>query len=316
MSLASRIVQSWTTLRLCLLVWNNIKASMIEFAEEARTDARMRERCAHYMTRLNVIRVMIDDWIMQQPLWVNAPTVADLSWYSPALRAYLDGGPLIMWTQLEDSAYRWTVDMVRKLMAMIPVEAYDNLPDAAEGSATKKGKGRKKAKRTGKGKGKEKEKAVEVVPAHQATMADNQRFLESAERTLRLPTSWFRCTVKGCIIDYPRVLSHQCAKTGPPITMDPQTDADNLNNAYNIILEEFPWNYTGDKVVYDMDAHRAGDMVGRAAATKLKFERITHMELNHANERFVCSLCSTDGMVCVMPWKIAVSLESSRPLLR
>ncbi|KAI0707647.1 hypothetical protein C8Q76DRAFT_745779 [Earliella scabrosa] len=277
-------------------IWNNIKEPMIEFAQRACTDMRMREHCARYLNRLTLIRDLTKDWILVQPMWVPTPSVADLSWYCPEYKTFLENGGYLVSGELSVSAFQWTCAMVRKLGDLIPEEAL-RLASAGVEDNTAKGKGKAELGAPSQAQNVGQRATTTLTPINNITI-------------LRTSHCWFRCTVNGCLVDYPRVLSHHCLKTGPPLTMDPKSDMDDLQNAYNIVLEEFPWNFTGDKAVYDMDAHRATEKIKRAVLTKvsdLTSPDLCPVTLNLLNERFACGECSTDGLACVMPWKVAVA---------
>nr|VWO98136.1 F-box domain protein [Ganoderma boninense] len=133
----------------------------------------------------------------------------------------------------------------------------------------------------------------------------DDRSTESILMALLRATTWFRCTQCDCLLDYPRVQAHQCLKTGPAINMDPKTDADDRANAYNLVLKEFPWNYSGDGIFYDMDARAAAQKVVRAYGLDPDGTEGFDMDLD--SPRFACGECSKDGHVCVMPWRVAVA---------
>lgn len=262
---------------------------MVEFAEEASADLRMRNHCAHYSTRLDLIQKLTKGFVSSQPLWMTTPSIADLSWHAPKFRQFLEHGALLLVGQLGFITLLYTCNKARELYAMIPkVTLYP---------PTSENEGRGNAGDTRKTAQSEQEQLSTFSPS-----------ILEVTRALRSPTCWFRCTVKGCLLDYPRVLSHHCAKTGPPITVEPKTDMDDLQNAYNIVLGEFPWNFTGNKIVYDPEARRAAEKVVRAASVNMSatVEDFSRIEVDVLNKRFVCGQCSTDGKVCVMPWKVAV----------
>lgn len=262
---------------------------MVEFAEEASADLRMRNHCAHYSTRLDLIQKLTKGFVSSQPLWMTTPSIADLSWHAPKFRQFLEHGALLLVGQLGFITLLYTCNKARELYAMIPkVTLYP---------PTSENEGRGNAGDTRKTAQSEQEQLSTFSPS-----------ILEVTRALRSPTCWFRCTVKGCLLDYPRVLSHHCAKTGPPITVEPKTDMDDLQNAYNIVLGEFPWNFTGNKIVYDPEARRAAEKVVRAASVNMSatVEDFSRIEVDVLNKRFVCGQCSTDGKVCVMSWKVAV----------
>ena len=253
---------------------------MIAWAEAARSQLRMHRHCQHYTERLCVFRDSLKEFYALHRYPEVVPSVADFSWYTPAFREVMDKGrdervgevitPREEFMEMVNAAAEeWRKDMARRLYDMIPPEA------------------RSQTKRN-----------------NDATPTDEQIL-----RTLNASVTWFRCTVKGCVLDYPRVLAHECAKTGPPINLNPETDMDDLQNAYNIILREFPWNFTGDKVVYDMDAHRAAEKIVQVtlANTDAVPALTDKFWLDNLDERYVCGECSKDSHVYVMPWRVAVS---------
>ncbi|KAJ2990803.1 hypothetical protein NUW54_g8367 [Trametes sanguinea] len=81
-------------------IWNNIKSPMIAFAQTARAERLMRERCLHYINRLSVVRDTVVPWLAQRPLWEPLPSIADFSYYTPGFRerdpaglgAHVEGG--------------------------------------------------------------------------------------------------------------------------------------------------------------------------------------------------------------------------------
>ena len=175
---------------------------------------------------------------------------------------------------LNDVVRRWRRDMQWRLYTLIPDEA---CPE-------------------------ETERLIKRAADTEGMLDD--RSTESILMALLRATTWFRCMVCDCLLDYPRVQAHRCLKTGPPINMDPKTDADDRANAYNIVLKEFPWNYSGDMIVYDMDARAAAQKVVRAYGLNPDGTEGFDMDLD--SPRFACGECSKDGHVCVMPWRVAV----------
>ncbi|CDO73568.1 hypothetical protein BN946_scf185014.g38 [Trametes cinnabarina] len=71
-------------------IWNNIKPSMVAFAQEARAERLMRERCLHYINRLCVVRDTVVPWLATRPLWESLPSVADFSYYTTGFSHILD----------------------------------------------------------------------------------------------------------------------------------------------------------------------------------------------------------------------------------
>ncbi|KAI0723949.1 hypothetical protein C8T65DRAFT_599659 [Cerioporus squamosus] len=285
-------------------IWNNIKGRMLAWAEGARAELRLHRRCELYTTFLYLFREVLDEYYAQHHYPEVVPSVADFSWYTPTFREILDKerdekerdemfAALIMRDDfvetIEAFVKDWRRDMARRLYDMIPPEVRPPLSI------------RHKHQHDGR-------KHEVNEEGHAARQDDPSLTDEQISRALNASVTWFRCTVNGCLLDYPRVLAHECAKTGPPVNPDPKTDMDDLQNAYNIILKEFPWNFTGDKIVYDMDAHRAAEKVVRVTLTNTNaVPNLTDkFWLDNLDGRYVCSECSKDGCLCVMPWRVAV----------
>ncbi|KAI1794636.1 hypothetical protein LXA43DRAFT_995909 [Ganoderma leucocontextum] len=266
-------------------IWNNIKESMLAFAQVARSERLMRERAAEYINRLRVIQHTVSDYLSLHPLWENIPSVADFSRYTPVFRSLMDRERDVFFKEVDlpaevvklaltDIVRRWRRDMQWRLYTMIPD---DSCPE-------------------------ETELAIKRAAENDAL---DDRSTESILMALLRATTWFRCTECDCLLDYPRVQAHQCLKTGPAINMDPKTDADDRANAYNIVLKEFPWNYSGNKIFYDMDARAAAQKVVRAYGLDPNGTKGFDMDLD--SPRFACGECNKDGSVCVMPWRVAVA---------
>ena len=258
---------------------------MLAFARAARSERIMRERAVEYINRLRVIKHTVSDYLSLHPLWENIPSVADFSRYTPVFRTLMDRERDVFFKEvdlpsevvklaLNDVVRRWRRDMQWRLYTLIPDEA---CPE-------------------------ETERLIKRAADTEGMLDD--RSTESILMALLRATTWFRCMVCDCLLDYPRVQAHRCLKTGPPINMDPKTDADDRANAYNIVLKEFPWNYSGDMIVYDMDARAAAQKVVRAYGLNPDGTEGFDMDLD--SPRFACGECSKDGHVCVMPWRVAV----------
>ena len=267
-------------------VWNNIKEPMLAFAQTARSERLMRERAAEYINRLRVIKHTVSDYLSLHPLWENIPSVADFSRYTLVFQTLMDRERDVFFKEvdlpsevvklaLNEIVRQWRRDMQWRLYTMIPDEA---CPE-------------------------ETERAIKRAAETEGGTLDD-RSTESILMALLRATTWFRCTQCDCLLDYPRVQAHQCLRTGPSINMDPKTDADDRANAYNIVLKEFPWNYSGDKIFYDMDARAAAQKVVRAYTLDPNVTEGFDMDLD--SPRFACGECSKNGSVCVMPWRVAV----------
>ncbi|TFK92315.1 hypothetical protein K466DRAFT_595360 [Polyporus arcularius HHB13444] len=285
-------------------IWNNIKAPMMAWVEEARGELRMHQHCEHYTDRLCVFRSALKGFYALHHYPEVVPSVADFSWHTPAFREILDKGRDEFFGDLEHYSEefnevienvmeRWRADMARQLYDMVPPEIRPPLHK------------RHTRKREGK------EKATDLEANEDASDAGEDDAIPTDEQitlALNAPVTWFRCTVNGCLLDYPRVLAHECAKTGPPVNLQPETERDDLQNAYHIVLKEFPWNFTGDKIVYDMDAHRAAEEVVRATLSNMN--AVPHLTdkswFDNLDERYVCGQCSNYVCLCVMPWRVAV----------
>lgn len=267
---------------------------MIVLAESARADRLMREHAADYVNRLTVVRNIVSNYLLGHPLEQNMPSVADFSWYTPIFRGIMDRerGAFFEMTELpsdtlelalDETVRKWRRRMQRRLYEMIPPEAR---PVEAE-EAIKHAK-----------------EEMESASSTATDVYQDVRVKQEIVMALLHATTWFRCTECQCLLDFPRVQAHRCLKTGPPIKLDRTTDADDRANAYNLVLKEFPWNYTGDKVHYDMDARRAAEKVIRVSG--LNVEETETFDMDFVSHRFACGKCSAGGTVCVMPWRVAV----------
>ncbi|KAI0723984.1 hypothetical protein C8T65DRAFT_628118 [Cerioporus squamosus] len=284
-------------------IWNNIKESMFAWAEEVRTHYLMQQRCQHYIDRLRIMSDELADIVESHPFPQIVPSVADLSWHIPFYRDLMEKDrdvaitpedlvPENMGPFLEGLVILWRVDMARRLYPMIPVEARPPLKDFKctcghhESSGT----------------------ATSADGGGEAGNSTNTGYDLAA--ILKASTTWFRCTVEGCrgLLDFPRILAHECAKRAPPLNLHPQNEDDDLRNAYNIALGEVPWNLAGDCVTYDMDAHRATEVVLRLTLEDGDKDpwKTEKWALDDLDKRYVCGECSTDGLLCVMPWRVAV----------
>ncbi len=251
----------------------------------------------HY--RLRVLRDYLKDFYTLHHYPEVVPSVADFSWYTPTFRQIMGKGHdevLNHWATHRDDFFKtvevvveiWRRIMARRLYGMIPPEVRPPLI-----------KPHKHQHR-----GANNPEANEVAGKDDIGPAD-----EHILRALHASVTWFRCTVNGCLLDYPRVLAHECAKAGPPINLHPETEMDALQNAYNIMLNEFPWNFTGDKIVYDVNAHQAAEKIVRVTLTNTNAvpDLTDKFWLDNLDERYVCGQCSKGGLLCVMPWRVAVS---------
>ncbi|RDX56466.1 hypothetical protein OH76DRAFT_389306 [Lentinus brumalis] len=279
-------------------IWNNIKEPIIAWAEGGRAELRMHRHCQQYTNRLRVLRDYLKDFYTLHHYPEVVPSVADFSWYTPTFRQIMGKGHdevLNHWATHRDDFFKtvevvveiWRRIMARRLYGMIPPEVRPPLI-----------KPHKHQHR-----GANNPEANEVAGKDDIGPAD-----EHILRALHASVTWFRCTVNGCLLDYPRVLAHECAKAGPPINLHPETEMDALQNAYNIMLNEFPWNFTGDKIVYDVNAHQAAEKIVRVTLTNTNAvpDLTDKFWLDNLDERYVCGQCSKGGLLCVMPWRVAV----------
>ncbi|KAH9857187.1 hypothetical protein C2E23DRAFT_378040 [Lenzites betulinus] len=105
-------------------IWNNIREPMLAFAEEARTERLMYQRCVHYTDRLNFVRNTVAYFLAQRPLWDVSPSVADFSYYTAGFRAMLDAVPTAHFQALDipddqlDTILRGAMDEWRVTMLM------------------------------------------------------------------------------------------------------------------------------------------------------------------------------------------------------
>ncbi|KAI8989719.1 hypothetical protein BD414DRAFT_459791 [Trametes punicea] len=278
-------------------IWNNIKEPMIAFAQEARTERLMRERCAHYINRLSVVRDTVVRWLVHRPLWEPLPSIADFSYYTPGFRHIMGTPsdtfykaldmPAAQLNALLQSAVRaWRSTMARKLYDMIVAATEPSAATTAVAAATPSLWNPDPA----------------AAPAGEAEPTVN----DIVSRVCSACT-WFRCTNPGCnaLLDYPRVLAHGCAHAAPALTLRPTTDREDLQNAYALVLDEQPWNFSRDKVVFDVQAAEAAAQVVRACGRDPACTDASAMRQDKT--RLVCSLCSKGGMTCVMSWKRAVA---------
>ena len=256
----------------------------------------MLKRCADYRRRLLLIRCMTLQFYVGRQLDKPSPSVADLSWLTPDLRRYTQrpslyhDRPIAPPDELVHGAIQALVDVWRET---VEKTLFDKIPrDALPPS----------------------------VPPRRSFFHPNCDHVNPVDiqRAVNACTTWFRCTEEGCLLDGERALVHRCAKTGPPINPDPQTDLDDLCNAYNIVLKEFPWN--GDKILFDMDAHRAAQKIYRVIGPQHAQSeqplpsdpRECHkMNIDVLRQRYVCGKCSRDGQICVMPWRVMVISHAS-----
>ncbi|KAI9057952.1 hypothetical protein FKP32DRAFT_1597907 [Trametes sanguinea] len=266
-------------------IWNNIKPPMIAFAQTARAERLMRERCLHYINRLSVVRDTVVPWLAQRPLWEPLPSIADFSYYTPGFRHILgrpadvfyktlDLPPAQVNAILQASARTWRADMARKLYDMVVAAT---APAASTSDNT-----------------------VDAPPPGDPTVDQLVSRVCSA-------TTWFRCTDATCnaLLDYPRVLAHGCAHTAAPVNLHPASDDDDLRNAYALVLESQPWNMAGDRIVFDTGAAEAAAHVVRVCGRDP--EKTDGAQMKQNRTRLACSLCSKDGRTCVMAWKRAVA---------
>ncbi|KAI0372952.1 hypothetical protein BV20DRAFT_963395 [Pilatotrama ljubarskyi] len=282
-------------------IWNNIKAPMIAFALEARTERLMRLRCAHYINRLALVRDTVVRFLVRRPLWESLPSVADFSFWTPDFRHMLDEprdafyGPLqlpqpVLDVLLAEVVREWRKTMQRRLYGMIVAATEPSASASASASVNPEGQGPSIAGTT-----------TDAAAPRPEPSADQISARVCSART------WFRCTNPSCaaLLEYPRVLSHRCAHAAPPVNLHPTTDAEDLRNAYALVLEELPWNFEENTVVYDVRAQEAAEKVVRACGRDPK--RTDAWEMTGAKVRLACSLCSKNGQTCIMTWKRAVA---------
>ncbi|KAI0664676.1 hypothetical protein C8Q70DRAFT_938855 [Cubamyces menziesii] len=292
-------------------IWNNIKDAMVAFAEESRVERLMRERCAHYVNRLSLLSDLAVRWLVRRPLWELLPTIADLSHYTSAFLHMMnfprgmffeaiDTTPARVDKAMNDAVVEWKALMLEKLYDIIvaattPVPSSSNAPtnDSNSQASSSSSKTAQLSNVAG-------PSNAPAVPIAGPTVDEITTLTLSA-------CTWFRCTNARCnaLLTSTRTLSHACAHEAPPLRMHPESDADDLHNAYVLVCEEHPWNLSGDKVVFDVAAREAAMKVVRACGSDPARTPTCDRALNKA--RFVCSLCSVDGQVCVMAWKRAVA---------
>lgn len=270
-------------------VWKNIKEPMIAFAEEARTFRRMRKHGDHYENRLRAIRVLWDSWALGRSMLEAHPSPADLSWYMPGLDFIMSAPPEVRFSEtaqpdLEIRIHNWAgtwQERVHKILYnKVPLEALVRIVSSMN--------------------------SVACPPDFKHI--ENPTFNDLCG--IYVASVWWRCKVKGCLVDTSRLFAHACTRSGPPVKLEPETDEDVLNNAYTCVFEEVPWNHTGDKFEYAMDAHRAAERVLTLAGYDAN--SCEGGDPDADQPRFVCGKCSAGGKVCVMPWRVAVRLVSSR----
>ncbi|KAI0333537.1 hypothetical protein GY45DRAFT_1432269 [Cubamyces sp. BRFM 1775] len=288
-------------------IWNNIKDAMVAFAQESRVERLMRERCAHYVNRLSLLSDLAVRWLVRRPLWELLPTIADLSHYTSAFRHLMnfprgvffeaiDTTPARVDKAMNDAVSEWRALMMEKLYEMIiaattPAPSSSDAPTAtSSGGVTAQ--------------------ISDVAGASTAPAPAALKPEPTADEITTLSLSactWFRCTNPRCnaLLDALRTLAHGCAHAPPLLRMHPASDADDLHNAYVLVCDEHPWNLAGDKVVFDVDARDAAVKVVRACGGDPARMLTDDRALQKA--RLVCSLCSSDGQVCVMAWKHAVA---------
>lgn len=299
---------------------------MVAFAEDARTERLMRERCAHYINRLSVVRDTVVRFLARRPLWEALPSIADFSYHTPGFRTLL-GAPRDAFFQplemppaqleaiLAATVREWRKNMALKLYDMIESATQ---PSAGSSDATSTSAPAATPTDTEPTKG---EPGPSVPTNDNATTAASPATLqctctpqarasptpEQIAKRVCSALTWFRCTSPTCgtLLDYPRVLAHSCAHAAPPVDMHPVTDAADLRNAYALVLEELPWNLSGSTVVFDVQAAAAAEVIVRACGRDPK--RTDGWEMEAGKARFVCGLCSKDGQACVMAWQRAVS---------
>ncbi|KAI0362438.1 hypothetical protein OH77DRAFT_1416699 [Trametes cingulata] len=293
-------------------IWNNIKAPMIAFALEARTERLMRLRCAHYINRLALVRDIVVPFLVPRPMHASLPSVADFSYWTPDFRHMLGEprdtfyGPLQLPEDeldelLRESVKEWRGAMARRLFGMIR--------DAERAAAPATTSAPASTSASVKVEGQDSNEAGPSAGTSIVTPSAPQPDPTPEQITARVCSActWFRCTNTACgaLLEYPRVLAHRCAHAPPPVNLHPTTDAEDLRNAYALVLEELPWNFAGDAVVYDLRAQAAAEKVVRACG---RDPGRTHgWEMERTKARLVCSLCSVDGQACVMTWKRAVA---------
>ncbi|RPD66387.1 hypothetical protein L226DRAFT_530487 [Lentinus tigrinus ALCF2SS1-7] len=296
-------------------IWNNIREPMLVWAEEVRTHHLMQQRCQHYINRLRSMSDQFDDIYDTHPFPQIVPSVADLSWHMSFFREVLEKDrsenvtledllPENFSPYLEGLVMLWRVNMARRLYPLIPPEARPP-PGQFKCSCGHHHDGKKQSEGEQSGSG-----SGSVADGHDSEQRDDDSTNTGYDLAtiLKASTTWFRCTVDGCLLDFPRILSHECAKRPPPLNLHPETDEDDLRNAYNLALGEVPWNFTGDAINYDMDAHRATQKIIRLTVEVDDKDpwKLEKRMLDELDKRYVCGDCSTDGVLCVMPWRVAV----------
>lgn len=307
---------------------------MVAFAEDARTERLMRERCAHYINRLSVVRDTVVRFMARRPLWEALPSIADFSYHTPGFRVLM-GAPRDAFFQplemppaqleaiLAATVREWRKNMALKLYNMIESATK---PSAVSSDAASTPTSVPVAAPTG-------IEPMEGEPGPSTPRTDVATTATASSTTAKCTCSpsthsdvtpeqiakrvcsaltWFRCTSPTCgaLLDYPRVLAHSCAHAAPPVDMHPTTDAADLRNAYALVLEEVPWNLSGTAVVFDVQAAAAAEVVVRACGRDPK--RTDGWEMEAGKARLVCGLCSKDGQACVMAWQRAVSTSVVR----
>ncbi|KAI0780640.1 hypothetical protein BD413DRAFT_600202 [Trametes elegans] len=293
-------------------IWNNIKETMVAFAQEVRTERLMRERCMHYINRLCVVRDTVVRFLARRPLWESLPSVADFSWHSPGFRFLLNTPRDVFYkalyipaaqleTVLMDEVRTWRATMAKKLYDLaIAATASASAPALPSTTSGNQSEGTSTSTGTTDSTSGSTTNVAAPSPPPEPTAEEIISRVCSAR-------TWFRCTNAACgaLLDYPRVLAHACAHAPRALDLHPASDAADLQNAYTLVLDETPWDFTGGRVAFDVHAQAAADAVVRACGRDPA--RTDAWEMGGRRWRLACSLCSRDGVTCVMAWARAVA---------
>jgi hypothetical protein len=119
---------------------------------------------------------------------------------------------------------------------------------------------------------------------------------------LQLAITYFRCCICDTIMHHPRALAHSCMVR--PLESDPTPDDEDLR-ALTKNLCARPWNYSGDRIVFDADCCSAAFSV--IQATGMVEMTTTVAQMDDLDWRYECLVCLDQGVrLPAMDWRMAV----------
>ncbi|OBZ69191.1 hypothetical protein A0H81_10740 [Grifola frondosa] len=249
-------------------IWNNIKGPIVKFVLTAQADRRMKARCRHICIRIPILGQLLAEFAASRPFHEIFPNFADFC-IMPEVRAILDLPKDVVLTE-SSTEIKMLQPEIPRLVQRWRQDNSQNLLDM-------------------------------MPPA----IGSEGKFEYGKPSRLDLATTWFKCS--SCfsdIVNYPRVLAHDHLSLKGAANMLPETVEDNLFNAFSLVLQHFPWNYSGNKVCFHVEAHNAAREIVRLCGKDP--DVATTREMDELDPRLAFVRPADEEVVSVVTWKDAV----------